>query len=272
MTSGKWISFSDRTPPVKSNGRGDNAYQKVLVTNNINARNAFGDPSHVWLGSPVIDINNGEWRVYDGGQYLTHWFDPFSDQNGPSDEVGSDMGEDPEQIWKELMSLPYMKDGDDNTAQAETALPEHEAYPSVFMQRIAETLGHDFDNKTIAQICDHVCAILKCVKSAEAQVGETFDNSRHSSGCVCQHCRVHGVPGESKLSAWVKYKVEKGNLLAQGAEQQADTGIDYDAFSRWVVQFQNENNGLLPIPYDAWVAAVKRSTQVALEASNTDRK
>ncbi|MDF0506531.1 hypothetical protein POK33_37900 [Burkholderia cenocepacia] len=77
IVSARWIAFTDAMPPVQENGRGDMARRKVLVTNNINARDAFGDPSHVWIGSPVHDEEDG-WRVPDGGKFLTHWMDPFA--------------------------------------------------------------------------------------------------------------------------------------------------------------------------------------------------
>jgi len=51
---------------------------RVLVTNNMNARDAFGDPSHIWYGSPRFDAQEDAWSVYEGGQYLTHWMDPFA--------------------------------------------------------------------------------------------------------------------------------------------------------------------------------------------------
>lgn len=79
-----WIAFSDRLPAMKDNGRGATAFKRVLVTNNIHARDAFGERTNVWFGSPVEepDTGNGpdakQWRVYEGGQYLTHWMDPFT--------------------------------------------------------------------------------------------------------------------------------------------------------------------------------------------------
>ncbi|HGF4015187.1 hypothetical protein [Burkholderia cenocepacia] len=73
----RWIAFDDALPPLQDNGRGDTLRRKVIVTNNISARDAFGDPSHVWLGRPHNSADEG-WRVYDGGRFLTHWMDPFS--------------------------------------------------------------------------------------------------------------------------------------------------------------------------------------------------
>ena len=73
----RWIEFSKQRPPILDNGRGVKLYQKVLVTNNIDARDAFGNPSHVWLGQPHKDKKTG-WSLYDGGMYLTHWMDPFT--------------------------------------------------------------------------------------------------------------------------------------------------------------------------------------------------
>lgn len=73
----RWIAFDDALPPLQDNGRGDTLRRKVLVTNNIGARDAFGDPSHVWLGNPCQSAEDG-WYVWDGGKFLTHWMDPFS--------------------------------------------------------------------------------------------------------------------------------------------------------------------------------------------------
>lgn len=73
----RWIAFDDALPPIQDNGRGDTLRRKVLVTNNISARDAFGDPSHVWLGNPHESEDEG-WRLYVGGKFLTHWMDPFS--------------------------------------------------------------------------------------------------------------------------------------------------------------------------------------------------
>ncbi|MDN7549108.1 hypothetical protein [Burkholderia cenocepacia] len=73
----RWIAFDDALPPLQDNGRGDALRRKVLVTNNISARDAFGDPSHVWLGNPDNSVDEG-WHVYGGGKFLTHWMDPFS--------------------------------------------------------------------------------------------------------------------------------------------------------------------------------------------------
>lgn len=77
-----WILFSDRLPPLVENGRGATDYARVLVTNNLEARDAFGSMSHLWIGRPreVDDSGNGigkkQWSVAEGGQYLTHWCDP----------------------------------------------------------------------------------------------------------------------------------------------------------------------------------------------------
>lgn len=73
----RWIAFDDALPPLQDNGRGDVLRRKVLVTNNVNARDAFGDPSHVWIGNPQNSVDEG-WHVYGGGKFLTHWMDPFS--------------------------------------------------------------------------------------------------------------------------------------------------------------------------------------------------
>ena len=70
----RWIAFSDALPPLQENGRGDTLRRKVLVTNNINSRDAFGDPSHVWIGNPEHN-EKCEWSVHNGGMFLTHWAD-----------------------------------------------------------------------------------------------------------------------------------------------------------------------------------------------------
>ena len=49
----------------------------VIVTNNINARDAFGNMSHVWL-TDFIHYSEGQYSTFiDGGckraEYLTHW-------------------------------------------------------------------------------------------------------------------------------------------------------------------------------------------------------
>lgn len=79
----RWIAFADALPPLQCNGRGDTDRRKVLVTNNIDARDSYGDPSHVWLGRPRHDENDG-WYVFDGGRYLTHWADPFARDPAPA--------------------------------------------------------------------------------------------------------------------------------------------------------------------------------------------
>ncbi|QOV06300.1 hypothetical protein CPT_Maja_080 [Burkholderia phage Maja] len=76
----RWIAFSDALPPLQENGRGDTLRRKVLVTNNINSRDAFGDPSHVWIGNPEHN-EKCDWYVPNGGMFLTHWADIFPAQS-----------------------------------------------------------------------------------------------------------------------------------------------------------------------------------------------
>ncbi|KGC66688.1 gp63 domain protein [Burkholderia pseudomallei] len=99
----RWIAFTDAMPPVQENGRGDRARRKVLVTNNINARDAFGDPSHVWIGSPAHDKDDG-WRVPDGGKFLTHWMDPFATS---ANETGAEGANDlAHELWAAAQLAP----------------------------------------------------------------------------------------------------------------------------------------------------------------------
>lgn len=75
-----WISFGERLPKVMTNPRGDIGYQKVLVTNNLGARDAFGELSHVWLTGTLLNDDARGWFAYSDGlriSYLTHWLDPF---------------------------------------------------------------------------------------------------------------------------------------------------------------------------------------------------
>ncbi|MCA8237698.1 hypothetical protein [Burkholderia cenocepacia] len=98
----RWIAFTEAIPPVQENGRGDRARRKVLVTNNINARDAFGDPSHVWIGSPVHDEDDG-WCVPDGGKFLTHWMDPFAvSVPAPTDERAAEPLDGDRDHWQRL--------------------------------------------------------------------------------------------------------------------------------------------------------------------------
>lgn len=73
-----WRSFETDPPPQ---------FRKVIVTNNLKARDAHGQMSHVWVGLPQVSSGptdsfpripeKGSWMMftdsYDTVQYLTHW-------------------------------------------------------------------------------------------------------------------------------------------------------------------------------------------------------
>lgn len=68
----KWISVDDR-PPNENRGR-------VLVTNNIKARDAYGGMSHIWIVFPILSSEPekyGKWTAFDEGDHricnITHW-------------------------------------------------------------------------------------------------------------------------------------------------------------------------------------------------------
>ncbi|MFG6457881.1 hypothetical protein [Roseateles sp. BYS96W] len=83
-----WVSFADLEPP--RDARLDNpevvAGRRVLVTNNVKARDAMGRMSHVWFVSP-IKTNDG-WVAFDEADRkifdLTYWFDPLAGVQAPA--------------------------------------------------------------------------------------------------------------------------------------------------------------------------------------------
>lgn len=62
----EWISVKDRLPEGRN----------VLVTNNINALDAHGDMSHIWIGF-VTHAIDGTYVSFDDGDNevfnITHW-------------------------------------------------------------------------------------------------------------------------------------------------------------------------------------------------------
>lgn len=81
-----WISFADQEPPQSAalDDPSVTTPDRVLVTNNINARDRMGRMSHLWLASPhktdSADSFTG-WVAYDEAdrciQNLTHWLPVF---------------------------------------------------------------------------------------------------------------------------------------------------------------------------------------------------
>lgn len=79
-----WVSFADAAPPVDVTVHGldptATVPRKVLVTNNLHARDATGRMSHVWLAMPHEGREG--WVAFDEGdckiRNLTHWRDPFA--------------------------------------------------------------------------------------------------------------------------------------------------------------------------------------------------
>jgi len=75
---GKWTVFDRRPPPE---------HAQCLVTNNIKARDAFGNMSHVWIGHPQRSFGptdsfphippKGTWMIFTDCdrivEGLTHW-------------------------------------------------------------------------------------------------------------------------------------------------------------------------------------------------------
>lgn len=64
-----WVALVDACPPHPS--------PALLVTNNINARNAHGFSSHVWLVSMVHQEAGNSFSAFDGNmrkiESLSHW-------------------------------------------------------------------------------------------------------------------------------------------------------------------------------------------------------
>lgn len=85
-----WHAFVDKEPPTRSQIDDSTVTltSRVLATNNINARDATGEMSHVWLVRPHRTESQseraryGDWVGYGDFsdrpiQCLTHWADPF---------------------------------------------------------------------------------------------------------------------------------------------------------------------------------------------------
>lgn len=83
--SKRWISFDAQEPPVDTalDDPSVAVPRRVLVTNNIKARNRMGQMSHVWLARP--QKQGKEWVALDDNarciEFLTHWFDPLADRD-----------------------------------------------------------------------------------------------------------------------------------------------------------------------------------------------
>lgn len=80
--SANWIAFADRFPPQDAalDDPSVTTTRKVLVTNNLTARDRMGRMSHVWLAFPVGAVDDHDGVVaYDDGdrkiRNLTHWLD-----------------------------------------------------------------------------------------------------------------------------------------------------------------------------------------------------
>jgi hypothetical protein len=77
-----WMSLEKFPPPIDQALDDDSvsARRCVLVTNNVNATNRMGQPSHVWFVSPQR-VKKGEWVGFTDAmqkvEALTHWLDPF---------------------------------------------------------------------------------------------------------------------------------------------------------------------------------------------------
>lgn len=59
----RWIPVSEGLPKSRS---------KILVTNNINARNAYGEMSHVWLVSMIHKEMDGSFSAFDDADRQIH--------------------------------------------------------------------------------------------------------------------------------------------------------------------------------------------------------
>jgi len=63
----RWIRFTRRHPPKN---------RKVLVTNNLAARDSYGDMSHLWIATPFRSVSE-HWYTFDNCDQqiynLTHW-------------------------------------------------------------------------------------------------------------------------------------------------------------------------------------------------------
>lgn len=80
----RWIAFAERWP-VQVEALDDQNIKttpKVLVTNNLKARNRMGQMCHVWLASPMMSSapeQTGDVIAFDEGDRiihcLTHWLE-----------------------------------------------------------------------------------------------------------------------------------------------------------------------------------------------------
>lgn len=80
----RWIAFSERWP-LQVSALDDQSIKttpKVLVTNNLKARNRMGQMSHVWLASPMMSSapqQTGDVIAFDESDRvlhcLTHWLE-----------------------------------------------------------------------------------------------------------------------------------------------------------------------------------------------------
>lgn len=79
-----WVAFSERWPEkvCASDNPEIKCFPKVLVTNNLAARDRMGQMSHIWLAVPfeasnphltgaVVAFDEGDRRI----ENLTHWLD-----------------------------------------------------------------------------------------------------------------------------------------------------------------------------------------------------
>ncbi|GKS85825.1 hypothetical protein AVMA1855_16755 [Acidovorax sp. SUPP1855] len=87
--NGRWVSFRDQKPPFAAalDDPKVKTVSRVLVTNNIKARDRMGRMSHVWFSTPIQ--YGKEWVALDEAgrqiEFLTHWFDPFADATAAPD-------------------------------------------------------------------------------------------------------------------------------------------------------------------------------------------
>lgn len=68
-----WTAFKEEIP---------NLDKKYLLTNNLEAKGARGQMSHVWLAYPMLNTGpafHGEWIAFDNCDHkiscLTHWLE-----------------------------------------------------------------------------------------------------------------------------------------------------------------------------------------------------
>lgn len=78
----KWIAFADQAPPTAAALDDPSVVttNRVLVTNNLNAKDRMGRMSHVWFAAPIRGKDG--WCTFDEADRkiigLTHWMDPFN--------------------------------------------------------------------------------------------------------------------------------------------------------------------------------------------------